>query len=401
MTLPLTGTKVVDLTRILSGPFCTMMLGDMGADVVKVESPCEGDPVRKLGAIANGVSWYFASYNRNKRSVTLDLRTPEGKEMLARMLAKADVLVENFRPGVLAEMGFDETRLQQINPRLIVASINGYGSTGPYADRPAFDFVIQAMSGFMSCNGTDDGPPLRAGPPLTDLMAGIYAAFGIVNALHAREKNGRGQRVEASMMDAIMSTFAYLAADHLATGALLPRSGNDHPITAPYGMFSASDGEIAVAPSTEAVLDRFLAAIGLNDLRADPRFATNNLRVRNRALLNQLVNERMKSDTQAAWLRRLNDAGVPCGLVQNLREALADPQTLHQQMVIEVEHPGHGPVKMLGFPVKLSVTPCEVRYPAPAHGGHTREVFEEWGIMLDDAVAESETPAKENAFESE
>jgi CoA:oxalate CoA-transferase len=394
MTMPLSGIKVVDLTRILSGPFCTMMLGDMGADVVKVEGPRDGDPVRKLGAIVNGMSWYFASYNRNKRSVTLDLRTSEGKETLALMLERADVLVENFRPGVLAEMGFDENRLQRINPRLIVASINGYGSTGPYADRPAFDFVIQAMSGFMSCNGTADAPPLRAGPPLTDLMAGLYAAFGIVNALHARDKTGRGQRVEASMMDAIMSTFAYLAADHLATGELLPRSGNDHPITAPYGMFSASDGEIAVAPSTEAILDRFLAAIGLSDLRSDPRFATNDLRMRNRAILNHLVNERMRSDTQAAWLQRLNEAGVPCGLVQNLREALADPQTLHQQMIIEVEHPGHGPVRMLGFPVKLSATPCEVRHPAPAHGGHTREVFEEWGISTAEGVGDPKLRVK-------
>jgi crotonobetainyl-CoA:carnitine CoA-transferase CaiB-like acyl-CoA transferase len=384
MTMPLSGIKVVDLTRILSGPFCTMMLGDMGADVVKVEGPHDGDPVRKLGAIVNGMSWYFASYNRNKRSVILDLRTDEGKGTLALMLERADVLVENFRPGVLAEMGFDETRLQQLNPRLIVASINGYGSTGPYADRPAFDFVIQAMSGFMSTNGAADEAPLRAGPPLTDLMAGLYAAFGIVNALHARARTGRGQKVEASMMDAIMSTFAYLAADHLATGDLLPRTGNDHPITAPYGLFSASDGEIAVAPSTETILDRFLAAIGLSDLRADPRFATNELRMRNRANLNELINIHMSTDTQAAWLQRLNEAGVPCGLVQNLREALADPQTLHQQMVIEVEHPGHGPVRMLGFPVKLSATPCQVRHPAPAHGAHTRQILDEWGISADD-----------------
>jgi crotonobetainyl-CoA:carnitine CoA-transferase CaiB-like acyl-CoA transferase len=388
--MPLSGIKVVDLTRILSGPFCTMMLGDMGADVVKIEGPSDGDPVRKLGAVVNGISWYFASYNRNKRSVTLDLRTSEGKQTLALMLERADVLVENFRPGVLGEMGFDETRLQQLNPRLIVASINGYGSTGPYVDRPAFDFVIQAMSGFMSFNGTADGPPLRAGPPLTDLMAGLYAAFGIVNALHARDKSGRGQRVEASMMDAIMSTFAYLAADHLATGELLPRTGNDHPITAPYGMFSASDGEIAVAPSTEAVLDRFLAAIGLSDLRADARFATNHLRMRNRTTLNELINERMSRDPQAVWLQRLNEAGVPCGLVQNLRDALADPQTVHQKMVIEVEHPGHGPVKMLGFPVKLSATPCEVRHPAPEHGAHTRQVLDEWGISPHDGSCSRE-----------
>lgn len=380
MKMPLAGIKVVDLTRILSGPFCTMMLGDMGADVIKIEGPRDGDPIRKIGVIVNDLSWYFASFNRNKRSVTLDLRSDEGKQTFARLLEKADVLVENFKPGVLNEMGFDEARLEQINPRLIVASINGYGSTGPYANRPAFDFVIQAMSGFMSVNGTEDSAPLRSGPPITDIIAGLYAAFGIVCALRARDQNGRGQRVETSMMDAIMSTFAYLAADHLATGQLPVRTGNDHPISSPYGLFSTSDGEIAVAPSTEAILDRFLKALDLSDLRADPRFATNMLRMRNRAALNEIVNQRLRTDTQANWIRRLNAAGVPCGLVQHLGDALTDPQVQHQKMVLEVDHPGHGVVKMLGFPVKLSGTPCVVKYPAPEHGAHTQQVFDDWGV---------------------
>jgi CoA:oxalate CoA-transferase len=378
--LPLSGVKVVDLTRILSGPFCTMMLADMGADVVKVEGPRDGDPVRKLGTIVDGMSWYFAAFNRNKRSVALDLRSDEGMEMLEQMLARADVLVENYRPGVLDEMGLTESRLKEINPRLIVASINGYGATGPYAERPAFDFVIQAMSGLMSVNGTPESGPLRSGTPITDIMAGLYAAFGVVCALRARNQNQSGQRVEASMLGAIMSTFAYMASDHLATGELPVPTGNDHPIAAPYGLFTASDGEIAVAPSTEAVLNRFLGAIGLPALREDPRFATNALRMQNRKALNELVNRQVITDTQATWVRRLNDAGVPCGLVQNMKQALSDPQVLHQEFVIEVEHPGHGSVKMIGFPVKLSNTPCEARLPAPAHGAHTQEVFQDWGI---------------------
>ena len=380
MVAPLSNIKVVDLTRILSGPFCTMLLGDMGADVVKIEGPGDGDPIRQLGTIVNGFSTYFASFNRNKRSMMLDLRSTAGKEVLSELIQKADVLVENFRPGVLDAMGLTAERLESLNPRLIVASINGYGSSGPYSQRPAFDFIAQAMSGFMSLNGGPNDGPTRSGVPITDLVAGLYSAFGIVNALRVRDLTGRGQRVEAAMVDSIMSMFAWYASDHLATGKLPVRSGNNHPIAAPYGMFSASDGGIAVAPSTEAVLDKFLAEIGLSNLRDDPRFATNALRMKNRAELDVIVNERVATDTQANWIARLNRAGVPCGIVQELKEAFADPQTLYQDMVISVEHPGHGIIRMLGFPLKLSDTPCYVRLPAPEHGAHNAEIAEDWQL---------------------
>ncbi|MFL9921534.1 CoA transferase [Paraburkholderia fungorum] len=389
MHAPLSGIKVVDLTRILSGPFCTMLLGDMGADVVKIEGPADGDPIRRQGTIVAGLSTYFASFNRNKRSVAADLRTETGKQFVTALLERADVLVENFRPGVLAKMGFSEARLEEINPRLIVASINGYGSTGPYASRPAFDFVTQAMSGFVSLNGDENGKQYRSGIPITDLAAGLYTAFGIVNALRARDLNGTGQRVEASMMDSIISLFAWYASDHLATGKTPQRSGNDHPITSPYGMFNASDGHIAIAPSTEPILDRLLDVIGLPDLRRDPRFATNELRMQNRTALNQIINGKIAEDTQSNWVHRLNEAGVPCGLVQDLSAALADPQVLHQQMVMQVEHPGHGEVRMLGFPVKLSDTPCKVRYPAPDLGAHTREIIDDWQLDLISAASEA------------
>ena len=374
---PLDGIRVIDLTRILSGPFCTMLLGDMGADVIKVEDPNAGDAIREIGAGANGLSWYFASFNRNKRSVALDLRSDAGRETLSALLQTADVLVENFRPGVLDEMGFDRARIESINPRMIVASINGYGSEGPYADRPAFDFVIQAMSGFMSVNGEPEGPALRSGVPITDLIAGLYAAFGVVCALQARRTDGRGQRVESPMMNGIMSLFAYLASDYLASGKLPERTGNDHPIASPYGLFRAADGDIAVAPSTEVVLRRFLSTLGIERILDEPRFATNAQRMAHRSEINALIEARLASDDRQSWVERLNAAGVPCGIVQNVGEALADPQVLAQQMVIDVDHASRGVVRMLGFPVKLSDTPCQVRYPAPEHGAHTAEILAE------------------------
>lgn len=372
---PLDGIRVIDLTRILSGPFCTMLLGDMGADVIKVEEPQAGDPIRHIGEGAQGLSWYFASFNRNKRSMVLDLRVPAGLDALRGLLKTADVLVENYRPGVLGEMGLGPDQLRALNPRLVTASINGYGSTGPYAERPAFDFVIQAMSGFMSVNGQADGPALRSGIPVTDLVAGLYAAFGVVSALRARDLNGEGQRVEAPMMNSIMSLFAYLASDHLATGSLPARTGNDHPIASPYGLFHTADGDIAVAPSTDAILRRLMRALDLEHVLDDPRYATNSLRMGRRQELNRLIEAKLGADTRVNWVRRLNEAGVPCGLVQDIGEALSDPQAVHQEMVMEVPHPGHGTVRMLGFPVKLSGTPCRVRHPAPDHGQHTAEVL--------------------------
>jgi CoA:oxalate CoA-transferase len=379
--VPLSGIRVVDLTRILAGPFCSVLLGDMGAEVIKIEPPGEGDPIRGQGVIVEGLSWYFAQFNRNKKSVTLDLYAEEGKAILARLIERADVLVENYRPGVLARMGFGEARLRELNPDLVVCDVNGYGSTGPYADRPSFDFIAQAMSGFMSVNGEAGQEPMRAAMPISDLVAGLYGAFGVACALVAR-RGGRalGQRVESSLVNGLISLMAYLSAQYLATGELPPRTGNEHPIAAPYGLFHAADGRVAIAPSTAEVVRRLFRALEIEEMLDRPEFASYAQRLQNRDAVNALVGERIREHTVDHWIDHLNRAGVPCGRVADLHEVFSDPQVLAQEMVLEVEHPGHGPVRMTGFPVKFSATPCRVRLPAPELGAHTEEVLRELGL---------------------
>ena len=372
--MALSGVRVIDLTRILAGPFCTLMLADMGAEVIKVEGP-GGDPVRRQGAIVNGFSWYFAQFNRNKKSVVLDLYTDEGKADLVRLLETADAVVENYRPGVFARMGFGPERLEEINPRLVHASVNGYGSTGPYVDRPSFDFIAQAMSGFMGVNGAPDGEPMRAAPPIADLIAGLYCAFGVVSALKARERTGRGQRVEASLTNGLISMMAYLSAEYFATGALPERTGNNHPIVAPYGLFRARDGMVAVAPSTPTFVERFLDVLGLRHILDEPRFRDNAARMANRDALIEIINAVTETETVDHWIAAINAGGCPCGRVMTLAEVFADPQVLAQEMVLEADHPGRGPVKTTGFPVKLSDTPARLRRPAPELGAHTDEVL--------------------------
>lgn len=371
----LDGIRIIDLSRILAGPFCTQVLADLGADVIKIETPA-GDPVREQGARVDGFSWYFAQFNRNKKSVVLDLYKEEDRRALARLLEGADVVVENFRPGVFAKMGFDAGRLEAINPRLIVASVNGYGSTGPYVDRPSFDFIAQAMSGYMACNGDPQGPPMRSAAPISDLIAGLYAALGVVSALEARHRTGTGQRVESSLMNGLISMHAYLSAQCLATGENPVRTGNDHPIVAPYGLFEAADGQIAVAPSNDTYVERFLGVLELASLLEQPAFCDNRARMRNRADLNERINAVTRTRSVAHWIERINAAGCPCGRVMALDEVLSDPQVLAQEMVIEsTRDDDTAHVKMTGFPIKFSQTPCALRLPPPRLGEHTEEVL--------------------------
>ncbi len=374
---------MVDLTRVLAGPYCTMLLADMGADVIKIETPGKGDPVRAQGTIRDGLSWYFAAFNRNKRSVALDLRTDEGRAILDDLIRGADVLVENFRPGVLDVMGLGAERLESLNPRLVVASVNGFGSTGPYAQRPAVDFVAQAMSGFMSVNGDADQEPMRSALPLTDLIAGTNAAFAVVSALVGRERTGTGQRIEASLVNSMFAMMAYMASEYFAAGKAPPRSGNDHPLVAPYGLFQASDGPVAIAPSNDTLLTRLFNALDLPWVMSDPKFDTNDKRVARRGEINGIVSDRIATGTRDHWIELLNGAGVPCGRVMDLAEVTADPQIAAQEMVLDVEHPGHGSVQMTGFPIKMSGTPCRIVRPAPELGADTDDVLSGIGISAD------------------
>lgn len=375
--MPLTGLKVLDLTRVVSGPFCTMLLADMGADVVKIEA-ADGDPSRVTGIMGKGENPYFVNLNRNKRTITVDMKQPEGKEIIRRLAKQSDILVENFRPGVMDRLGLGYAELNKLNPGLIYAAISGFGKTGPYRDRPAFDFIAQAMSGFMSLNGNEEMPPLRVGIPISDTIAGLYAAFGILAALRERDRTGKGQEIQTAMVDGLISMFTFASSAFFATGELPPRNGNDHMVVSPYGLFNAADGPVAIAPSTEKNWLQLCAALGLDNLPSDPRFDTQHKRRQNRKEINAIVQGVISTKKRDEWIDILNQAGVPCGPVNNLKQVFSDPQVLHQEMVLESAQPG-GPVKMPGFPVKLARTPARLRMPSPQMGEHSTEVLRELG----------------------
>ncbi|MDF2864121.1 MAG: CoA-transferase family protein 33 [Achromobacter mucicolens] len=384
--MPLSGFRILDLTRIISGPFCTSLLADMGAEVIKIETPGEGDPVRAQGVIRDGLSWYFANYNRNKKSVTLDLYSEEGKAVLRRLIAECDVIVENYRPGVMQKMGLGDEALKALKPDIIHCSINGFGTTGPYRDRPAFDFIAQAMSGFMSLNGAESQPPMRAGPPISDLVAGMNGALGIVAALLRRERTGQGDSVSVSLLGSMIGLLSFQASNYFADGRLPARTGNDHGIASPYGLFETADGQVAIAPSNDVVYHKLLDALELSELRADPRFATNADRMRNRGAITEAIQARTRQHTSAHWIERLNRFGVPCGQVLNLQEVFEDPQVQDQRMAIDVPHGGHGDVRMLGFPIKFAQAEARPVQPAPALGADTRDVLLQLGFAQDDII---------------
>ena len=381
--MSLQGIQVIDLTRIISGPFCTQLLADFGADVIKIETP-SGDPLRLQGKGRDGLSWYFASYNRNKRSVALDLRSEAGLEVLREMIRGADVLVENYRAGVLAKMGLSDEALEALNPKLVVCHISGFGADGPYAQRPSFDFIAQAMSGFMAVNGNRDDDPQRSGVPISDLVAGLYAALGVSATLAgATREDRRFRSVDVGLTDSLISLLSYMASDTLAAGKPPERSGNDHPLVAPYGLFQTADTPIAIAPSNDMIFARLLKVLGREELLTDPRFDTNDKRMADRQAIRAEIEPIFLTDSCANWIDRLNEGGVPAGPVMSVPDVFEDPQVQHREMVVEVPHGEHGNVRMLGFPVKVKPDGCEMRHPAPELGEHGNAVLRALGYSAE------------------
>jgi crotonobetainyl-CoA:carnitine CoA-transferase CaiB-like acyl-CoA transferase len=379
---PLAGLTILDLTRVLSGPYCTMLLADMGARVIKVEHPGRGDDTRAWGPpFVGSESAYFLSINRNKESVTLDFKTAEGRDILDRLIARSDVLVENFRPGALARLHLDYVTLAARHPQLIYCSISGFGHDGPRRDQPGYDAVIQAEGGLMSVTGDSDGPAFRVGVAIADLVAGLLAAQGIGLALFARERTRRGQHVDISMLDGVVSLLSYHASIYLTTGATSGRVGNRHATIAPYDTFAAADGQFFLAIGNDEQFGRFCRVTGLQELLEDERFATNPLRVVHADALKTRLTPVLVQRGRQAWIEALTAAGVPCGAVRDVREVMSDPQVAARRMIEAVEHAALGPLKVIGVPIKLSETPGTVRTAPPTLGQHTDAVLGELGIL--------------------
>jgi crotonobetainyl-CoA:carnitine CoA-transferase CaiB-like acyl-CoA transferase len=375
----LDGLRVIDVTTHLSGPYCSMLLADMGADVIKVERPDGGDEARRMPPFVNGESAPFMLFNRNKRGVVLDLKTPPGQDACRRLAAGADMFLENMKPGTVTRLGLGYEELTRGNPRLIYCSISGFGQTGPYRERGGFDLVAQGMSGLMSITGEEDGPPLRVPIPISDLCGGMFAALGILSALAARQRTGRGQWVDASLLETPIALAVYEAASYFATGEVPERLGQGHRASAPYQAFRTKDGWVTIGGASQHFWPRLCKILDLDALAEDPRFITGAERVERRHELAALLQERLERETSSHWLERLDAEGIPAGPVLTYDQVFADPHVLAREMVVAVSHPVAGETRVTGIPVKLSETPGAIRRPAPTLGQHTAEVLAEIG----------------------
>ena len=378
---PLAGVRVLDFTRFLAGPFCTMQLADLGADVIKVERP---DRPREFSAADGRDSYFFLSSNRGKRSLGLNYREPAGRDLLLRLLPRIDILVENFRPGVMAEMGLAPERLAAEQPRLIFVSISGFGATGPYRDRPGFDQIAQGMSGVMSITGTPETGPLRHGLAIGDLAAGLYAAQGAIAALHARARTGRGQHVETSLVESLIGMLSWSAGMLFESDRAPGPAGHHHPLASPYGRFKAKEGYLNIAAGNGATWERLCGALGREDWISDERYAGPVDRLRNRDELTAELEVELGRAPVSEWVERLNAAGVPSGPVYSLDQVFADPQVLARDMLVELPHPKLGSFKTTGLPIKWSDTPTAIARRPPLLAEHTDEVLGELGVSAEE-----------------
>lgn len=377
--LPLDGLTVIELGQAVSSPLCTMLLGDLGADVIKIEPP-QGDPARGYGPpFVAGESPYFLSVNRNKRSIVIDLKHPEGAKLARDLAARADVLVTNFRPSAMQRLGLDEPSLRALNPRLIYCQVTGYGPRGPWADVPAFDQVAQGMSGLMSVTGKPESGPVRVGIAIADILAALFATYGVLAALYERERSGVGQRVDTSLLGAVIGVLTFQAGRYLADGSEPGLEGNDHPVAAPYGTFRCADGYINIAIANEQMWRRLAEEVGHPEWLEDPRFRTNADRVANRAAINAELEAALQSDTVANWVARLSRAGVACGPIWSVGQALESEPVQYLGIVRTVEHALAGQIRLVGPAIELSQTPPVIRRSPPLLAQHTAEILAELG----------------------
>ena len=381
----LEGVVVLDCTQLMAGPFCTLLLADMGADVIKVEKPAGGDDNRRMGPpFIGGCSAAFLAINRNKRSLALDLRTTQGRDVFMNLARRADVVVENFRPGAMERMGLGYHELREIKPSLIYCSISGFGQTGPYRNRGGFDLVAQGMSGLMSVTGVPGGPPVKVGVPITDLTAGMYGAYGILSAYIHRLRTGEGQSVDTSLLEAGIAYTFWESSVYFATGEIPGPLGSAHRLSAPYQALRTKDGYITIGAATQSTWEELCRAIGREELLNDPRFATSGHRKSHQQELSALLEDTLVGETTQHWIAVLEAAGVPSGPINDLQQVYSDPHVQAREMMVELDDEELGPLRNIGIPVKLSLTPGRIRRRAPELGEHTREVLLEAGYTCKD-----------------
>ena len=372
---PLAGIRVLDLTRVLAGPFCSMILGDMGAEVIKVEEPGKGDDTRGWPPFSGGEATYFLSVNRNKKSLTLNMKAPDGQAILRRLVAKADVVLENFRPGTMERLGFGYDVLRKLNPRLIYCAISGFGESGPEASRPGYDLIVQGESGVMDLTGFADGPPVKVGNSVADLVSGMAAAHGVTLALLSRARTGKGQKVEIGMLDVMASLLTYQAGLYWNGGGRPARRGNQHPSIVPYEVFQAQDAYMTLGVANNSLFDRMCRAIGREELAKDPRFDSEASRVTHREALVPLLNSIFSTRPASDWLKRLDEAGVPAGRIKTVAEVCDSEHLRARGMFVSLNHPKAGAVTAMGVPIRLWDTPGAAQAPAPLLGQHTDEIL--------------------------